>query len=170
MSIGDNPTVSSRRSLGPAMRLAAAVALLLVVAAAFAALMSNAATIHQLRYRQEFCFAEWCVTPTSYDPGSVSVQVGMHVRSDARAATQRPDHPQAWLLDQSGAQAGGPQANLDRQVGPGESFDATLVFPAPASRACPRLVMSEGAWPAFLALGYAPSPFTERVEWPLCGP
>jgi hypothetical protein len=94
----------------------------------------------------------------------------MRVRSDAKATTQRPDHPQAWLLDQSGAQAGGPQADLDRQVGPGESFDATLVFPVPASQACPRLVMSEGAWPAFLGLGYAPSPFTERVQWPLCGP
>lgn len=162
--------MSSRRVLRPPGRLATAVALLLVVAAAFAALMSAAATVHQSRYGQEFCFAEWCVTPTSYDPGSVSVHVGMHVRSDARATTQRPDHPQAWLLDNSGAQAGGPQASLDRQVGPGESFDANLVFPAPASRTCPRLVMSEGAWPAFLGLGYAPSPFTERVEWPLCGP
>ncbi|HSP08758.1 MAG TPA: hypothetical protein VLU92_04095 [Candidatus Dormibacteraeota bacterium] len=151
-------------------RLAIAVTLVLVVAAGLAALTSGGATTHQLPYRQEFCFAEWCATPTSYTPGSAMVQVGMHVRSDAKAATQRPDHPQAWLLELSGAQVGGPQADLDRQVGPGASFDATLVFPVPAPQACPRLVMSEGAWPAFLGLGYAPSPFTERVEWPLCGP
>jgi hypothetical protein len=28
--------------------------------------------------------------------------------------------------------------------------------------------VSEGAWPPFLGLGYAPSPFTERASWQLC--
>ncbi len=154
----------------PGSRLAIAVALLVLAAAGFLAATSAAAAIHHLSYRQEFCFAEWCVTPTSYEPGTGTVQVGLHVRSDAKAATQRPDHAQAWLVQESGSQAGGPEASLDRQVGPGDTYDATLVFSAPVSRACPRLLMSEGAWPSFLGLGYAPSPFTERAEWPLCGP
>jgi hypothetical protein len=117
-------------------------------------------------YEQEFCFAEWCVAPTSYDPGPAAVEVGVHVRSDAKAVGQRPDHPQAWLVEQSGLQIGGPQPTLDRLVGQGESFDSKLVFRIGAPSACPRLVMSEGAWPSFI--GYAPSPFTERVDWPLC--
>jgi hypothetical protein len=152
-------------------RLAIALALaILAVAGLMAVMFAAGATIHHVSYQQEFCFAEWCVAPTSYAPGTVEVQVGVHVRSDAKAASQRPDHPQAWLVQQSGSQTGGPQATLDRLVGPGDSYEATLVFPAPSSRACPRLLMSEGAWPSLLGLGYAPSPFTERVDWPLCGP
>ncbi|HUY73912.1 MAG TPA: hypothetical protein VMW11_05325 [Candidatus Dormibacteraeota bacterium] len=160
------PAVLRRRGL----LLAIALAVVVMVTSGWLAMTSAGTTIHQLPFRQEFCFAEWCVTPTSYAPGTGAMQVGVHVRSDAKAATQRPDHPQAWLVGQAGSRAGGPQADLDRQVGPGASFDATLVFPVPTPHACPRLVMSEGAWPAFLGLGYAPSPFTERVEWPLCDP
>lgn len=162
--------MSAHTRLGaPGRRFAIAVGLLVVASAGLLAAIS-AAQIHHLSYHHEFCFAEWCVTPTSYEPGNGAEQVGVHVRSDARAAAQRPDHPQAWLVQPSGVQAGGPQASLDRQVGAGDSFDTTLVFHAPASGACPRLLMSEGAWPSFLGLGYAQSPFTEWVDWPLCGP
>ncbi len=107
--------------------------------------------------------------PTTYDPGPTSITIGMHVRSDAKTASQHPDHPQAWLVEESGVQTGGPQPSLDRLVGPGESYDATLLFPVGAPGKCPKILVSEGAWPSFLGLGYAPSPFTERVDWPLCG-
>ncbi len=127
----------------------------------------NGTAVH-LPYQREFCFAEWCVTPTAYYPGPDSAEVSVHVRSDAKALSQRPDHPQAWLVEQSGALVGGPQGGLDRTAGPAQSYDVSLVFAARAAGACPRFLMSEGAWPSFLGLGYAPSPFTERVDWPLC--
>lgn len=125
-------------------------------------------TVHHLPFQREFCFAEWCITPTAYHSSPESAEVDVHVRSDAKAATQRPDHPQAWLVEQSGAPAGGPQAGLDRRIGPGQSYDVSLVFAVGAGGACPRFLVSEGAWPSFLGLAYAPSPFTERVDWPLC--
>lgn len=120
-------------------------------------------------FGQEFCFAEWCVAPTSYEPSAAAVDVGLHVRSDAKGAAQRPDHPQAWLLSESGQLTGGPQSRLGRLIGPGESYDTVLAFTIQAPpRSCPKLVMSEGGWPSFMGLGYAPSPFTELVDWPLC--
>lgn len=133
-----------------------------------ATLWFSASAVHHLAYQQEFCFAEWCVTPTSYAAAPDEVTVGMRVRSDARSAVQRPDHPQAWLIEGSELRIGGRQPKLERVLGPGETFDTSLAFPAAAFGACPRLLVSEGAWPAFLGLGYAPSPFTESVDWPLC--
>ncbi len=125
-------------------------------------------TVQHLLFQREFCFAEWCITPVAYYPGPESAEVSVHVRSDAKAASQRPDHPQAWLVEQSGELAGGPQAGLDRTIGPGQSYDVSLVFAGGAWGVCPRFLASEGGWPPFLGLGYAPSPFTERVDWPLC--
>ena len=129
--------------------------------------LSNALTTRHLAQQQEFCFAEWCVTPTAVESGPGGLHVGVHVRSEAKAASQRPDHPQAWLVDHFGARVGGPEPALDRLVGPGESYDAVMVF-ASTGGSCLKLLMSEGAWPPFLGLGYAPSPFTESVDWPLC--
>jgi hypothetical protein len=151
-------------------RAALAVVLLLIVAVVGVAGSTYVVsrTVQHLPFQREFCFAEWCVTPTAYRPGPGSAGVAVHVRSDAKAATQRPDHPQAWLVEQSGALAGGPQAGLDRAIGPGQSYDLSLVFADGAGGACPRFLVSEGGWPPFLGLGYAPSPFTERVDWPLC--
>ena len=123
--------------------------------------------IHQQNQR-EFCFAERCIAPTSYQQTGGASEVVVHVRNDAKAASQRPDHPQAWLVEQSGTKTGGGQPNLERLLGPGEFYDLTLSFPVTPS-ACPRLAIREGAWPSFLGLGYAPSPFSETVDWPLCG-
>jgi hypothetical protein len=145
-------------------------AIVILALGGVAGIWYSAGTVHHLAYQQEFCFGEWCVSPASYTPGPEAVMVGVHVRSDAKSATQRPDHPQAWLVAQSGNRVGGPQPALGRSVGPGESFDTVLGFPTPRSAACPRLLMSEGAWPPFLGVGYAPSPFTEWVDWPLCSP
>ncbi len=148
------------------------VALLLVIVAAavIAGLtFAGSVTIRHVPYQHEFCFAEWCVTPTSYETAPGAERIDLQVRSDAKAASQRPDHPQAWLVVRSGEQVGGPQPGLDRLVGPGEAYDTTLVFTDGDAGACPHLLMSEGAWPSFTGLGYAPSPFTERVDWPLCG-
>lgn len=144
------------------------VLLIIVVVGVIGSTYLSSATVQHLSYQREFCFAEWCITPTAYRPGPESAEVAVHVRSDAKAAAQRPDHPQAWLVGQSGAPTGGPQAGLDRTIGPGESYDASLVFAVGAGGACPRFLVSEGGWPPFLGLGYAPSPFTERVDWPLC--
>jgi len=115
----------------------------------------------------EFCFAEWCIAPDSMDRSGSSTLVHTVVRSSALAIAQRPDHPQAWLVDGQGRQAGGPQPALDRPVSPGQSFDADLSF-ATATSTCQTFVVAEGAWPRFLGLGYAPSPFTERASWRLC--
>jgi hypothetical protein len=115
---------------------------------------------------ERHCFAEWCIAPVSAAAGAGSVSVQVEVTSTARAASQRPDHPQAWLALDSGRQAGGPQPALDRQVGPGESFRTVLVFKIAGG--CPALIVSEGGWPPFLGLGYAPSPFTARARWRVC--
>jgi hypothetical protein len=116
----------------------------------------------------EYCFAEWCVTPQSTTTDIQAVTVRVLVRSDAKQASQRPDHPQAWLIDAKGRQVGGPQPSLDAQLGPGESYVATLVFKTLQPGGCPMVMVGEGAWPAFLGLGYSPSPFTTRVEWRIC--
>ena len=116
----------------------------------------------------EYCFAEWCLTPQSTTIGSQSVTVRVRVRSDAKQASQRPDHPQAWVIDAKGRQIGGPQPALDEVLSPGDSYVTTMTFNTPQPGDCPSLLASEGAWPAFLGLGYAASPFTARVEWRLC--
>jgi hypothetical protein len=116
----------------------------------------------------EHCFAEWCIAPQSSTIGVQATTVRVRVRSDAKQASQRPDHPQAWLVDATGRKSGGPQHALDGLLGPGDSYTATLTFSTSQSGACPRLLVSEGGWPPFLGLGYAPSPFTARVEWRLC--
>jgi hypothetical protein len=150
-------------------RWAVGASLLVVVAVVGVAglTIAGGVSVQHLPYQSEFCFAEWCVTPTTYVPGTNVARVAVHVRSDAKAASQRPDHPQAWLTA-SGVLAGGPQTDLDRLIGPGESYDTTLAFSIRSAGTCPRLQMSEGAWPSFLGLGYTPSPFSERVDWPLC--
>lgn len=117
---------------------------------------------------QEYCFAEWCIAPSrvSFDPQVVTVTVT--VRSDAKQASQKPDHPQVWVIDSAGRQVGGPQHSLDRLIAPGDSYTSTLTFNTQDSGTCPRLRVSEGGWPPFLGLGYAASPFTATAEWRLC--
>jgi len=116
----------------------------------------------------EYCFAEWCVTPQSTAIDIQAVTVRVVVRSDAKQASQRPDHPQAWLTDATGRPIGGPQPSLDDQLGPGDSYVAALVFQTSRPGGCPIVTVSEGGWPAFLGLGYTPSPFTTRVQWRTC--
>jgi len=116
----------------------------------------------------EHCFAEWCIALQSATVGEQAVTVGVRVRSDAKQASQRPDHPQAWVIDAAGRQIGGPQRALDGLLGPGDSYVATLTFITTQAGTCPRLRVSEGGWPPFLGLGYAVSPFTASVEWRLC--
>jgi hypothetical protein len=117
---------------------------------------------------REYCFAEWCIAPNRVSLDTQTVTVTVTVRSDAKQASQKPDHPQVWVLDAAGRQVGGPQHSLDRLVAPGESYVATLTFSTSQAGTCPRLLVSEGGWPPFLGLGYAASPFTATVEWRLC--
>jgi hypothetical protein len=122
---------------------------------------------HEQPEHEQFCFAEWCIAPTALThAGSISV-VRVQVRSDARSSTQRPDHPQAWLVDPQGRMVGGPVTELSGPVGPQAGYAADLSF-AVATTRCSTFVVSEGAWPSFLGLGYTPSPFTERASWHLC--
>jgi hypothetical protein len=116
----------------------------------------------------EHCFAEWCVAPVLSTAGTQSVTVSVRVRSDAKQATQRPDHPQAWVIDASARKIGGPQHVLDHVVAPGDSYIATMTFTTSQPGTCPTLLVSEGGWPPFLGLGYAFSPFTSSAEWRLC--
>ena len=116
----------------------------------------------------EYCFAEWCIAPTQVSVDTQTVTVTVAVRSDAKQASQKPDHPQVWVIDAAGRQVGGPQHSLDRLVTPGESYMATLTFRTSQAGPCPTIVVSEGGWPPFLGLGYAASPFTATVEWRLC--
>jgi hypothetical protein len=117
---------------------------------------------------QEHCFGEWCIAPQSAAMDSQMMTVTVKVRSDAKQASQRPDHPEVWVIDAAGRQFGGPQPSIDRLVGPGDTYTSTLTFNTPDPGTCPRLRISEGGWPPFLGLGYSASPFTATVEWRLC--
>lgn len=116
---------------------------------------------------QRFCFAEWCIAPAEITASASTTVVRVNVHSEALSATQRPDHPQAWLDDGHGRMVGGPQSKLDALIGPGEQYSADLTFAVSTTR-CATFTVSEGAWPPFLGLGYTPSPFTERAGWNLC--
>ena len=142
------------------------VLLLIVVAGVMAAGWESSPTIETAGH--EHCFAEWCIAPQASSDQQRAVTVQVAVRSDAKQASQRPDHPQAWLIDAAGRQVGGPQPALDGLMGPGDVYTAALTFTAADPGNCPRLVISEGGWPPFLGLGYAPSPFTAEAEWRLC--
>lgn len=124
-------------------------------------------TPHQQPDDRRFCFAEWCIAPAGMTASGPTTIVRVNVRSEALAATQRPDHPQAWLDEGHGRVAGGPQGNLESPVAPGQQYSADLTF-AVSTTGCARFIVSEGAWPPFLGLGYTPSPFTERAAWNVC--
>ncbi len=160
--------IASRHSPKPRRPAIVSLAIASVLALTVTGIVANSVRVIHQPNKREFCFAEWCIAPTSYQQTGGASEVVVHVRSDAKAASQRPDRPQAWLVEQSGTKTGGRQPNLERLLGPGESYDSTLSFPVTPS-ACPWLAIGEGAWPSFLGLGYAPSPFTETVDWPLCG-
>lgn len=116
-----------------------------------------------------FCFAEWCVAPIGIQAAGDSTVVRVRVSSTALARAQRPDHLQAWLRSADGREAGGPQTDLNRVIEPGASYVAELTFRVRADARCLTFTVSEGGWPPFLGLGYAPSPFTERADWRVCG-
>jgi hypothetical protein len=142
--------------------------LILVVALVGVIATERAASPAQEAGGHEHCFGEWCIAPQSVTIGTQEVTVRARIRSDAKQASQRPDHPQAWVIDSTGRQIGGPQAALDGQLGPGDSYVTTLTFSMSQAGTCPRLLVSEGAWPSFLGLGYLASPFTAQAEWRLC--
>lgn len=142
--------------------------LILVIAAATAIAVDRESSPTKEGGGHDYCFAEWCVARQSTAFGSQSVAVRVLVRSDAKQASQRPDHPQAWVIDATGRQIGGPQHALDGMVAPGDSYMASLSFSTPQPGDCSTFLVSEGAWLAFLGLGYASSPFIARVEWRLC--
>ena len=140
---------------------------LIILALAVATLTVWGQQPHQQRDHAEFCFAEWCIAPISLTQRDASTAIDVEVQSQAMSATQRPDHPQAWLVDARGDLIGGPQPRLGVAIGPQQDYSTQLSFPVVTIR-CTTFIVSEGAWPPFLALGYAPSPFTERASWQLC--
>jgi hypothetical protein len=141
--------------------------LLLVLALVLAGLTIAGTQPQQQDALARFCFAEWCVKPVGLSLAAGETVVTVEVSSTAGAVTQRPDHPQAWLSDADGKTSGGPQPDLNRAIGPQGSYSAALSF-ALGSAGCADFTVAEGAWPAILGLGYAPSPFTERARWRLC--
>ncbi len=143
------------------------LAAVLVVVIAAAGLTLLAEQPHAQPDHSRFCFAEWCVAPLAMALAGSTTTVRVEVSSTALGITQRPDHPQAWLVDSAGRSTGGPAIALDRAIGPGASYDADLAYPA-AAGGCASFVVAEGGWPPALGLGYAPSPFTERASWRLC--
>ena len=142
--------------------------LVLVIAVVGAIAVDRASSLAKEAGGHEHCFAEWCIAPQATTIDIQAVTVRVRVRSDAKQASQRPDHPQAWVIDETSRQIGGPQHALDGLLAPGDSYLATLTFSTSQPGTCPRLLVSEGGWPPFLGMGYAASPFTPRVEWRLC--
>lgn len=151
--------------MGRTVAIASAVLIILMLAVAGLTVWGQQPH-HQLGH-DEFCFAEWCIAPTAITRSDSTTAVEVEVSSQALSATQRPDHPQAWLADQQGHVVGGPEPRLSGAIGPGQDYKTELVFRL-VSTACTSFIVSEGTWPSFLNLGYAPSPFTERASWDLC--
>jgi len=81
---------------------------------------------HEQPDHQQFCFAEWCIMPTALTRGASSTVVQVVLRSTALSVTQRPDHPQAWLVDGQGRMTGGPQEQLNAAIGPQQERSADL--------------------------------------------
>lgn len=144
-----------------------AIVVLLVASIGTAAFTLRDLQPHPQTDHSEFCFGEWCIAPAQVLASAGSTVVHAVVWSEARGITQRPDHPEAWIVDADGREIGGPQPGLERALGPAASFETDLTFPA-AVKGCTTFIVGEGAWPSFLGLGYAPSPFTERASWSLC--
>jgi hypothetical protein len=151
----------------PTFRLLSGLVIVVIVLAAVIAVGRQGKPTEETAGR-EHCFAEWCIAPQATTMSVQTVTVGVKVRSDAKQASQKPDHPQAWVIDAAGRQFGGPQHSLDRTLAAGDSYTTTLTFSVSQPGACPSLLVSEGAWPTFLGLGYAASPFTAKVQWRLC--
>jgi hypothetical protein len=147
--------------------LAISIGVVLVAVIAIGAFTLAGQEPHPQNGQAEFCFAEWCIAPDRLVADEGSTVVHAVIRSDARGITQRPDHPQAWIVDAGGHEIGGPQPALARALGPAASFATDLTFPV-TMNGCTTFIVGEGGWPPFLGLGYAPSPFTERVSWRLC--
>lgn len=142
-------------------------ALILVLISAVAGFTVAGQQPHHQRDHATFCFAEWCITPTALKSSGSTTTVDVEVVSTAKSAAQRPDHPQAWIVLPQGGMTGGPQARLGGAIGPQQQYTTELQFDLATSE-CVTFLVSEGAWPPFLGLGYAPSPFTERASWQLC--
>lgn len=143
----------------------AALALVLVVAVIGLSVLAQQP--HPQPDHGTFCFAEWCITPIGLQANESTTLVDLVVDSTARSATQRPDHPQAWIVGPDGRMTGGPQPQLDGAIRPQQQYTVQLRFGV-TTAGCATFLVSEGAWPPFLRLGYAPSPFTERASWRLC--
>jgi hypothetical protein len=153
--------------LGIRSRLIGAAVIVAIILAGAIVLTSESIPV-AVAGGQEHCFGEWCIAPQRAAFDAQLVTVTLIVRSDAKQASQRPDHPQVWVIDAAGRQVGGPQHSLERLIAPGDVYTSALKFSTSDGGSCPTLRISEGGWPPFLGLGYAASPFTATAEWRLC--
>ena len=166
-STSGRPRPENSRVLRIRARLIGAAVIVAIVLAGAIVLTSESTPV-VVAGGQEHCFGEWCIAPQRAAFDTQVVTVTVRVRSDAKQASQRPDHPQVWVVDSASRQVGGPQHSLDRLVAPGDVYTSALTFSTSNAGSCPRLRISEGGWPPFLGLGYAASPFTATAEWRLC--
>jgi hypothetical protein len=97
--------------------------------------------------------------------------VTVRLRSDARAALQRPASLRATLADARGrrwapldVRANGTPAAFARPLGPGEATEAHLAFRVPAAARGLRLLVEEAGFPCPLQIGAESSP-GHRKSW-----
>jgi hypothetical protein len=115
------------------------------------------------------CFDDWCVTVVSADAavsGAADRLVVLQVWNSARRVTQRPDHPQAFLLtDGRATPISAP--GLDQRLDAGRKATVRVLLRVPRQAADPLLLVTEGGFPARLVIGDENSPGHAKSVWSL---
>ena len=158
----------SRRSVSTGSFISAAI-----VAGAYAmALLTFSLTSRDrtIELGQPKCFDDWCVTVTRADHDDTGAVVEVKVKSQARRAHMRPDHPRIEVLDLRGRvftplSADGPP--LNKQLAPGEEFTASFQFKVAGDLLHPVVLVSEGGWLTRLIIGDENSFCHRKIVTPL---
>lgn len=124
---------------------------------------------------QEHCFDEMCFAVTRANSVATAqantITVTLRLRNAALHTAQKPDHPDAYLVDQRGKSyqpsAAGQQPVWDQQLPAGTMQERTLSFVVPAHINVPYLIVTEGSFPAPLIIGNENSPFHKKTEFRL---
>lgn len=142
-----------RRRYRPAWRsCAAALSIGAAYMTVFAAVSLSSRRV-DLSIGTEQCFDDWCaaVTGAIRNPGSVDVNLA--VRSKARRATFRPDHPKIHLIDLATEHLVAPASEdgppLAQRLAPGDHFEKHYRFPANGVTE-PAILVEEGTGPPLI--------------------
>jgi hypothetical protein len=116
----------------------------------------------------DMCFSVTAASSTTSAKGD-SITVTLRLRNAARRAAEKPDHPDAYLVDREGhsyfPQAVGQQPLWNQPLQPGEIQDRALRFQVPGADQPLYLVVTEGSFPSPLIIGDDNSPVHAKTKF-----